>query len=275
VQIEPRGRGLSSRGLPENFSVNDIVLDVAAVVERLGLDNLVLITNGGFGHLAVRYTVAHPGRVRALILGNCSISMSAWPRNFFQGVSAENWDFFIKSQIPASLAPDEARLWFESMTQCSTPEDWQRSQTAYVHSDIDGETRRLRVPTLILHSRRFIFFSPDEAVKLAKNVKDARLVFLDGPFMSGDPIEAFAAIDAFLAELPYRPSAQTPPENTLSHREIEVLRLLAVGRSNQDIADELVISLNTVRRHVSNIFDKTGVANRAEAATFAARNGIS
>jgi DNA-binding NarL/FixJ family response regulator len=52
------------------------------------------------------------------------------------------------------------------------------------------------------------------------------------------------------------------------------LRLLAAGRSNQQIADELVISLNTVRRHVSNIFDKTGVANRAEAATYAARNGL-
>lgn len=60
----------------------------------------------------------------------------------------------------------------------------------------------------------------------------------------------------------------------LSEREVEVLRLLAAGMTNQQIADHLVISLNTVIRHVSNIFDKTGVANRAEAATFAARNGL-
>jgi NarL family two-component system response regulator LiaR len=60
----------------------------------------------------------------------------------------------------------------------------------------------------------------------------------------------------------------------LSSREVEVLRLLAAGRSNQQIADELVISLNTVRRHVSNIFDKTGVANRVEAAQYATRNGL-
>jgi NarL family two-component system response regulator LiaR len=60
----------------------------------------------------------------------------------------------------------------------------------------------------------------------------------------------------------------------LSLRELEVLRLLAAGRSNQQIADELVISLNTVRRHVSNIFDKTGVANRTEAAGYARDHGL-
>jgi DNA-binding NarL/FixJ family response regulator len=49
---------------------------------------------------------------------------------------------------------------------------------------------------------------------------------------------------------------------------------VARGRSNQQIADELVISLNTVNRHVSNIFVKISAANRAEAAAFAARNGI-
>jgi DNA-binding NarL/FixJ family response regulator len=60
----------------------------------------------------------------------------------------------------------------------------------------------------------------------------------------------------------------------LSVRELEVLRLLAAGRSNQQIADELVISLNTVRRHVSNVFDKTGAANRAQAAVYARDHGI-
>ena len=47
----------------------------------------------------------------------------------------------------------------------------------------------------------------------------------------------------------------------------------AVG-SNQQIGDELVISLNTVRRHVSNIFDKTGAANRTEASVYARDRGL-
>jgi DNA-binding NarL/FixJ family response regulator len=60
----------------------------------------------------------------------------------------------------------------------------------------------------------------------------------------------------------------------LSAREVEVLRLVAAGRSNQQIADELVISLNTVIHHVSNIFAKTNAANRTEAASFATRYGL-
>jgi DNA-binding NarL/FixJ family response regulator len=93
----------------------------------------------------------------------------------------------------------------------------------------------------------------------------------------GDAAGGLAAIDAFLKDLPPRSAAPGVPaddKSVLSAREIEVLRLLSGGKSNQEIADELVISLNTVRRHVSNIFDKTGVANRAEAATYAARNGL-
>jgi LuxR family maltose regulon positive regulatory protein len=52
------------------------------------------------------------------------------------------------------------------------------------------------------------------------------------------------------------------------------LRLLAVGRSNRQIAEELVISLNTVASHVSHVFGKIGAANRAEASSYAHRQGI-
>jgi DNA-binding CsgD family transcriptional regulator len=60
----------------------------------------------------------------------------------------------------------------------------------------------------------------------------------------------------------------------LSGREVEVLRLIATGHSNRAIAQALYISPNTVLRHVSNIFTKTGVANRAEAAAYATRHGL-
>ena len=60
----------------------------------------------------------------------------------------------------------------------------------------------------------------------------------------------------------------------LTQREVEVLRLIAVGRSNREIAEELVISLNTVIHHIRNIFAKIGSANRAEAATYAAQHEL-
>jgi DNA-binding NarL/FixJ family response regulator len=74
------------------------------------------------------------------------------------------------------------------------------------------------------------------------------------------------------------PAGQTPRRpafpDGLSEREVEVLRLVALGKTNQQIADELVISLNTVLRHVSSIFNKTGAANRMEAANYARARGL-
>jgi len=55
------------------------------------------------------------------------------------------------------------------------------------------------------------------------------------------------------------------PAVSLTRREQEVLRLLAAGASNQDIAHTLVISLDTVKKHVSNLLGKLGASNRTQA----------
>jgi LuxR family transcriptional regulator, maltose regulon positive regulatory protein len=60
----------------------------------------------------------------------------------------------------------------------------------------------------------------------------------------------------------------------LTDRELEVLRLLAAGRRNRDIAAELVVTLETVKKHTSHIFDKLGVTNRTEAVAHARRLGL-
>jgi DNA-binding CsgD family transcriptional regulator len=60
----------------------------------------------------------------------------------------------------------------------------------------------------------------------------------------------------------------------LTAREVEVLRLLAIGRTNKDVSLVLSISLNTVATHVRNILNKTQCANRTEAATYAIRHGL-
>ncbi|HEX6123679.1 MAG TPA: response regulator transcription factor, partial [Ktedonobacterales bacterium] len=60
----------------------------------------------------------------------------------------------------------------------------------------------------------------------------------------------------------------------LSEREIEVLRLIAEGRSNTEIAERLVISEHTVKRHVSNILSKLHLADRTQAAVYAWREGM-
>ena len=60
----------------------------------------------------------------------------------------------------------------------------------------------------------------------------------------------------------------------LSEREVEVLRLIVAGKSNRQIADELILSERTVANHLAHIFNKTGTDNRAAAAAFAIRHGL-
>ncbi len=64
------------------------------------------------------------------------------------------------------------------------------------------------------------------------------------------------------------------PFTELSERELEVLRLIADGASNTEIADRLVISEKTVKSHVSNILSKLHVLDRTQAAVFAWREGV-
>jgi DNA-binding NarL/FixJ family response regulator len=65
-----------------------------------------------------------------------------------------------------------------------------------------------------------------------------------------------------------------PEPESLTDREMEVLRLLAQGRSNKDIAAALVISERTVKFHVSSIMGKLGAGNRTEAVSIAAGRGL-
>ena len=71
-----------------------------------------------------------------------------------------------------------------------------------------------------------------------------------------------------------RPSERPPTPDPLTQREVEVLRLVAQGLENREIAERLVISEATVRTHVSNITGKLHVASRTQAALYALREGI-
>jgi NarL family two-component system response regulator LiaR len=65
-----------------------------------------------------------------------------------------------------------------------------------------------------------------------------------------------------------------PTEEPLTRRELEVLRLVARGLKNQEIAETLMIGVGTVRTHVSNILAKLHLANRTQAALYALREGF-
>jgi DNA-binding NarL/FixJ family response regulator len=64
------------------------------------------------------------------------------------------------------------------------------------------------------------------------------------------------------------------PAATLTARQLEIVKAVVEGRSNKDIAEKLSISEETVKRHLTIIFDKTGMSSRLELAMFAVKHGI-
>ena len=76
------------------------------------------------------------------------------------------------------------------------------------------------------------------------------------------------------AQLSKRPASTSPGVPRLTDRELEVLRLIARGQANKDIARDLFISENTVKNHVRNILDKLQLHSRMEAAMYAVREKL-
>jgi two-component system, NarL family, response regulator LiaR len=72
----------------------------------------------------------------------------------------------------------------------------------------------------------------------------------------------------------HRPAARSAAQEPLTKREIEVVKLLAQGLSNGEIAEQLIITERTLRSHVSSILSKLHLANRTQAALYALREGL-
>ncbi len=89
----------------------------------------------------------------------------------------------------------------------------------------------------------------------------------------GEPAMNPTIANKLMREL-QRESNLPPTEEPLTERELDILKLVAQGLSNQEIAEELVISERTVRTHVSNILSKLHLANRTQVALYALREGL-
>ena len=83
-----------------------------------------------------------------------------------------------------------------------------------------------------------------------------------------------AQLDALRAQPTAGPASATAGARALTPREFEVLKLVATGRTNRQIAAELMLSEKTVDRHVSNIFAKLDVPSRTAATAYAFRHRL-
>lgn len=104
-------------------------------------------------------------------------------------------------------------------------------------------------------------------------VRAVRLTASGGSIVSPSMLRDLLGRISEMITLPTPPAA-CPPEMSLTKREIEVLRCVAEGKTNQEIADELIVSPTTIKTHVQNILQKLGASDRTQAAVYAVRCGL-
>ncbi len=285
VQYDGRGTGRSQRDTTD-LSFDAHLLDLDAVLRAARIDRCVLL---GFYHSAthaIAFAARHPERVAGLILfGGATRGwspMSGAGTQALLSLIEQDWDTFVESATHAWLGwPDDAegRLaadWFRTATSPANARETMRVASGV---DVTAEAGQIRCPVLVLHRADATVIPLSMSQELADAIPGARLEIVPGRSAS----LFFEATDAMadrLVAFTLRPDAEapavprpTPGGNGLSPRESEVLRLIASGASNGQIAADLGLSINTVERHVSNVYRKLDVASRAEATALAIRRG--
>jgi len=221
VRYDARGIGLSQRDVTDH-SVDALVRDVEAVVDRLEIDRFALFGLVHTGPVAITYAARHPERVSKLILW-CTYARSA---DYSQSseiqatrdVIDKNWEMYTNTVAHVRLGWSEgepARRFAATMRESMTPEALHASIDAFRNLDVTDLLPQVKCPTLVLHRRQISWLPVEVARDLASRLPDARLALQEG--QSGAPylgdadgtlstIADFLGLDGTPATRP-RPSA--------------------------------------------------------------------
>jgi pimeloyl-ACP methyl ester carboxylesterase/DNA-binding CsgD family transcriptional regulator len=281
VRYDSRGCGLSERNV-DDCSLDAHLSDLETVLDAAELGPCAL--NGPMiaGPVAIAFAARHPERVTRLVLqstiARATDVMSAAAEGML-GLLEKDWVLFTEtaSRFALQWADEEmAREAAPLLRECVMQETALAIFKAALEMDVREDLTRVKAPTLVIHNRQF---PVDLAIarQLASRIPDARLAAVDNLESVIGAISEFIGPEPTASRSERQPAPSSEPANDpigLSAREIEVLRLVAAGKSNRQIAEELIISTNTVDRHVSHILSKIGASNRAGAAAYAAKQRL-
>jgi pimeloyl-ACP methyl ester carboxylesterase/DNA-binding CsgD family transcriptional regulator len=298
LRYDVRGTGYSEREVSDH-SLDALVADLEAVVDRLDLGRFDIFGAFDAGPVAIAYAARHPGRVSHLILW-CSWARSSEIRSprirAWLGLIDQDWELMTDTCAHLALgwpAGEVGRHAAQRLRERVTPKAARAALKAMGTFDVTELLPRLKVPTLVLHRGDIPWLPVSIARELASRIPDARLSILEGestaPYL-GDTEATASAIDEFLREVEEGRAVQreagapaskqdgSGPTRGYPHgltaREVEVLRHLAGRRTNDEIAEELFVSVRTVERHVANIYAKIGARGRANATAYALTHNL-
>ena len=275
VRYDRLGVGISDRG---SHDVSD-VSQLGAVLDASGGGPAALFGCSCAGLAMASFARDFPERVSKLVFFGGYAARDDIPdatRGSIIDFVRVNWP--LASQMLAGLLVPHASgteiAAFSRYMRLAADADMAASS---LEDDLTTDARavlpQVTTPSLVLHRRGDRAVPIGRGRELASLLPNARFVALSGdahlPWMD-DQRDVRRALAGFLED---GPAAAAEADSPLSGRESEVLRLVAAGLSNREIAGSLFLSEHTVHRHVANILRKLGQSSRAGAATLATRAG--
>jgi pimeloyl-ACP methyl ester carboxylesterase/DNA-binding CsgD family transcriptional regulator len=290
IRYDVRGMGSSDREI-EDLSLEGRVRDLEAVVSHLGLDRFAL---GGVdigAATAISYAVINDARLSALVLltpwaSGARYLQTPRLRAAYSAEPVAGGDSKLFASIIGSVATgfedsDLVRLLTESILQTTTMAGLAAYNAANAQIDLTDLLPRVKVPTLVIHETPFPFGSYELCREVAVGIPGARFVIVTENSLAGRVHDAnVTAINGFLRStaggshvLDERTTSH-PTTHRLTARELQVLRLVAAGSTNKEIASALGVAVSTLERHLVNLYTKIGARGRADAIAYALRHGL-
>jgi DNA-binding CsgD family transcriptional regulator/pimeloyl-ACP methyl ester carboxylesterase len=298
IHYDGRGTGHSQRDVTD-LSPDAMVADLGAVADRAGAAQVSLLGQYNSCPHAIAYAARHPERVKRMALFGGSArgwnAMSAKQTQALLSLIEQDWDVFADTAAHQWLgwaAGEAGPAMADAIRGAVTPQIARATLQAASATDVTDLLPHVAAPTLVLHRREMSQIPVNISRSLAEGLPRGRLVVLDGAqptLFMGDPgMVVNMLVDFFCdgiepsgaAGLPgaavghLTTGHPQPPPHGLSRRELEVLRLLAAGESNRQIARRLGLSPHTIERHVANLYRKIGARGRADATAYALRSGL-
>lgn len=299
-RYDQRGCGLSDWKVSD-LSFDSLVSDLEAVVDAAALERFDLFAMSQGGPIAIAYTAKHPERVSRLILYGGYVQGRLRNNPTPGEVEAIEVELMLLKlswgdenpayrQVFTTFLIPEATLeqfaWFNNLQLISTsPDNASKLQQIFNEVDVRELATMIKVPTLVIQAKNDAAVSFERGRQTAAHIPGARFVVLDSKnhiLMSTEPawpyfwneFYRFLDVDIDLLKKDATVAAGDQIVVGLSARERDVLRLLAQGYPNPEIAQRLVLSEKTIRNYISNIYAKLQVNNRGEAIVLARKSGL-
>jgi len=291
VRYDQRGCGLSTRHV-EDFSLEARVRDLEAIIDHHGFERVNLFGHSHGVPVSIVYAARHPERVHRMVLFNgfARGPYAGWrPADvqdaIFQLIRS-SWHepktrrVFAVWNMPTAT-PDVIEATVDLLHEITSPDNIVDLMSAATHFDVSDYLDQVRASVLVMQSTQGEINPAERNRVLATLLPNAISVDIDSKNNVLRPDEP--GWEAFVSE--FRAFCTAPDsdiqartaahaEHTLSGREVQVLRLIADGKTDKAIGVALGISVRTVSNHVKRILQKTGTENRAHAVAWGARQEL-